>query len=86
MQGLPPGEYKLYAELAAYNYSAFGATLGKSKKSAMPIAICTVKPGEHVDLGTIRYTLPAGIVSEMKGMSEAQLETEPEDRLQLFQP
>lgn len=87
IQGLPPGEYKIYADLTAYKYSAFGyVNQEKQKGNPAPIATCTLKAGERLNLGTIKYNLPASVVAEMKGMTENAAETEPEDRMQLFQP
>jgi hypothetical protein len=87
VQGLPPGEYKIYADITPYRYSQNGyVAQEKIKPNTTPIATCTVKAGERVNLGTVKYTLPASVVSEMKNSSEAALETEPEDRVQVFQP
>lgn len=87
VQGLPPGEYKIYAELSAYRYSqGVYVNQDKPRQNNTPLATCALKPGERLNLGTIKYALPASVVSELKGMTEGALDSEPEDRLQLFQP
>ena len=86
VQGLPPGEYKIYGDLAPYRYNQMGLVADKNKPNMTPIASCTIKAGERANLGAVKFTLPPAVVTEMKGMSESALETEPEDRMQVFQP
>lgn len=81
-EGLPPGEYKIYADVISYKN---GWQVTEKKKSLpMPLRTFTVKEGENHELGTLSYSLSAERMEQNKNSDEFQMD--PEDQIPIFQP
>ncbi len=81
MQGVPAGEYKLFASLVLYQRSA------KSQPEKTPevqLTAFSLAEGQRLELGDVRLALPEQAVNALKQIEEPQIE--PEDIIPVFQP
>jgi protocatechuate 3,4-dioxygenase beta subunit len=84
-EGLPAGEYQLHGEFQAYDQMP-GRGGTRPKPVSIPLATVTIKDDDKADLGILTCKLPPDTVRAAEEMAQWQLDTEPEDRIPVFQP
>ncbi|HYF50030.1 MAG TPA: carboxypeptidase regulatory-like domain-containing protein, partial [Planctomycetota bacterium] len=86
-ENLPPGEYQILLDCNWYNYrtnrwgSTISTTSGEKKPEPQVLAKFTLKEGESLDLGEVKFTPPVPADAP-----PPNAEPDPEDIIPVFQP
>ncbi|HYG73701.1 MAG TPA: carboxypeptidase-like regulatory domain-containing protein, partial [Planctomycetota bacterium] len=86
ISGLPAGEYQVYIDVTPYNYSGIVRATPAPKTPAKPLMTFTLKAGERLSLGKVKFPVPLKVITEIKSGGGGQNDGDPEDRIQVFQP
>ncbi|HEY3322893.1 MAG TPA: hypothetical protein VGP72_20735 [Planctomycetota bacterium] len=84
---MPAGDYRIVAELRYHRYGVVSPADAENAPPPATLTTFTIRPGQRLKLGTIKYALPPAVVADLKnGPPNTENDAEPDDRLELFQP
>ena len=85
ISALPAGEYRIFVDIMLYRFAWASAAVAERSAVPKPLATFTLKEGEHLDLGKLKYTRPPDLLMEQQVGDDFQ-DSGPDDQVNGFQP